>query len=286
MDKLAVNAHAKINLSLDVLGKMPDGYHELRSIMQLIELHDDVEICRKSGSSEVRVRTNRAFLPCDDKNIAGKAARLFMSKMCITGYDVDIYIHKRNPVCAGLGGGSADGAAVLMGMNELFCTELSKSALEKMGEALGADVPFCIHGGTALCEGKGEIITDIPQLPECSIVICKPEFSVSTPDLFHMIDNRKIRLRPDTDGMLKALKNGNLNGVAKRLFNVFEELISDEHSEIKSVKGIMYDYGALGASMSGTGSAVFGLFSDKANAEKAYKKLKTLYNECFLTKNV
>lgn len=286
MDKLTVNAHAKINLSLDVLGKMPDGYHELRSVMQLIELHDDVEISFKIGCGEVRVGTSKAFLPNDDKNIAGKAARLFMSEMGITGYDVDIYIYKRNPVCAGLGGGSADGAGVLMGLNELFSTRLSKTTLEKMGERLGADVPFCIHGGTALCEGKGEIITDVPQLPECSIVICKPEFSVSTPELFHMIDNRKIKLRPDTEGMLNALKKGSLNGVAKRLFNVFEELISDEHSEIKSVKGIMYDYGALGASMSGTGPAVFGLFSNKANADKAYKKLKTLYNECFLTKNV
>ncbi len=286
MDKLTVNAHAKINLSLDVLGKMPNGYHELRSIMQLIQLHDDVEISCKRGGGKLRVRTSKAFLPNDDKNIAGKAARLFMSEMDTVGYDVDIYIHKMNPVCAGLGGGSADGAAVLLGLNELFGTGLSKAELEKMGERLGADVPFCIHGGTALCEGKGEIITDIPQLPECFIVICKPEFSVSTPELFHMIDNRKIKLRPDTDGMLNALKKGSLNGVAKRMFNVFEELIAVDHSEIKSVKGIMYDYGALGASMSGTGSAVFGLFNDKIKAENAYKELKTIYNECFLTKTV
>lgn len=286
MNRITVSAYAKVNLSLDVLGKMDNGYHELSSVMQLIELHDDVEITMTSGSGMIYAVSSRAFLPRNEKNIAGKAARLFMREMNITGYDIDVYIHKRNPVCAGLGGGSADGAAVLKGMNKLFETGLSLSELEIMGEKLGADVPFCIHGGTALCRGKGEIITSLPPLPECSVVICKPEFSVSTPELFQIIDGRRLRLHPDTEGILAALQKQESDGVAKRLFNVFEELVAEECSDIKTIKDTLYDCGALGASMSGTGSAVFGLFNDRIKAQKAYTRLKYVYKECFLTKTV
>ncbi|MBE6948439.1 MAG: 4-(cytidine 5'-diphospho)-2-C-methyl-D-erythritol kinase [Ruminococcaceae bacterium] len=286
MDKITVKAYAKINLSLDVLGKMPDGYHELRSIMQLVELHDDVEITRTKGKSKIKASSSKVFLPKDEKNIAGKAVRLFLDETGITGYDVSVFINKRNPVCAGLGGGSADGAAVLKGMNELFGTGLTLTQLEAMGEKLGADVPFCIRGGTVLCEGKGEIMTDAAPLPKCHIVICKPDASISTPELFHLIDSRKIRLRPDNDGMLSALKADSLNGVAKRVFNVFEELVAESCGDIKVIKDELYDYGALGASMSGTGSAVFGLFDDKSKAENAYYGLKKSYRECFLTENV
>lgn len=286
MDKLTVYARAKINLSLDVLSKIDDGYHEIISIMQSVDLHDDIQISTKSGNGQIRVRTSRAYLPKDGKNIAGKAVKLFFDKQNIKGQDVTVYIHKRNPVCAGLGGGSADGAAVLRGMNTLFETGLDSNALKTMGEKLGADVPFCIEGGTALAKGKGEKLTNVPPLPECHVVICKPEFSVSTPELFSRIDNRRIKLRPDTDGMITALCAGDLNGVSKRLYNVFEELIAEEHGEIKSIKDTLYDSGALGASMSGTGSAVFGLFDNKAKATNAWEQLKIVYKECFLTKTV
>lgn len=286
MEKLTVSARAKINLSLDVLGRMEDGYHEILSVMQSVEHHDDVELTVEKGSGEVRVRTSKAFLPRDDRNIAGKAARLFLGELGITGKDVTVFIKKRNPVCAGLGGGSADGAAVLNGLNELFGTKLSGEALCEMGEKLGADVPFCIEGGTALAGGKGERLTRLPPLEKCHVVICKPSFSVSTPVLFETIDSRKIRLRPDTDGIVRALDAEDLNGVAKRLYNVFEELVAEEHSEIHHIKDVLYDNGAMGASMSGTGSAVFGLFDSEARAKAAFSQLFGQYKETFLTKIV
>jgi 4-diphosphocytidyl-2-C-methyl-D-erythritol kinase len=286
MEKLTVSARAKINLSLDVLGKMADGYHEILSVMQSVELHDDVMLTSEKGSGVFRVRTSRAFLPKDDRNIAGKAVSLFLGEVGITGRDINVYIEKRNPVCAGLGGGSADGAAVLRGLDEMFGTGLGDAELMRLGEKLGADVPFCIKGGTALASGKGEALRELTPIRECHVVICKPSFAVSTPVLFAAIDSRKIRLRPDTDGIVRALDAGDLNGVAKRLYNVFEDLVAEEHSEIHTIKDALYDNGALGASMSGTGSAVFGLFDSEEKAMAAYTQLSELYKETFLTKTV
>ncbi|MBQ6540789.1 MAG: 4-(cytidine 5'-diphospho)-2-C-methyl-D-erythritol kinase [Oscillospiraceae bacterium] len=286
MDKLTVCARAKINLSLDVLGKMDDGYHEILSVMQSVELHDDIQLTAEDGNGYVRARSSRSFLPRDDRNIAGKAVRLFLNETDIKGKNVDVYIVKRNPVCAGLGGGSADGAAVLRGLDEIFGTGLSDEELMAMGEKLGADVAFCVMGGTALAKGKGEILTPLPKLPESHVVICKPAFAVSTPVLFAAVDSRKIRFHPDTKGMVKAIEEGSLNGVAKRLFNVFEEMVAEDHSEIQSIKDTLYDCGALGASMSGTGSAMFGLFDSREKAQAAYDKLSRIYKETFLTKTV
>jgi 4-diphosphocytidyl-2-C-methyl-D-erythritol kinase len=286
MDKLTIEARAKVNLSLDVLGKMDDGYHEILTVMQTLSLHDDVELTVKKGSGAVTAKSNRYYLPRDERNIAGRAARLFLTEAGIADRDVSIYIKKRNPVCAGLGGGSTDGGAVLVGLNRMFGTGFTAEDMRKMGEKLGSDVPFTIEGGTALAGGRGEKLTQLKPLPKCRIVVCKPEFSVSTPALYNAIDNRKIKLRPNTEGMLNALENGDLNGVAKRLFNVFEEPVSEEHSDILRIKDALYDYGALGASMSGTGSAVFGIFDDADGAERAYKALKALYKESFLTESV
>ncbi|MGE4485456.1 MAG: 4-(cytidine 5'-diphospho)-2-C-methyl-D-erythritol kinase [Oscillospiraceae bacterium] len=279
-------AYAKLNLSLDVISKMPDGYHEMRMVMQTVSLCDDVKIAVKDGESSVRVRTDKPFLPGDEGNIAGRAARIFLSAADISDFDIDIIINKRIPVCAGLGGGSADAAAVLRGLNRIFCTEFSQADLESMGLSAGADVPFCISGGTSLAEGKGEILTSLPPLPDCFIVICKPQFSISTPELFSRIKCDAIKLRPDTDGILSALKDADFAGIVRRLYNVFEDVLGQKRETIDVIKSVLYDHSSRGAAMSGTGSAVFGIFEKKEDAEAAYSQLSTLYSECFITKNV
>ena len=276
-------AHAKINISLDVLRKLENGYHELLMVMQSLELCDDVTISSRPGSGVISVKSDRAYLPGGEKNIAGKAARVFLDRMGIKNADIAVTLKKRIPVCAGLGGGSSDGAAVLRGLNRLMKTGCTVTELERMGEAVGSDVPYCVAGGTKLVGGRGERISPLPEMPKCHVVLAKPDFSVSTPELFGRIDCRKIRCRPDTPGIGAALERGDLRGVAMRAFNVFEEVIGHGSREIDDIKNRMYDFGALGASMSGTGSAVFGLFDGKDRACKAWEALKTDYKECFLT---
>ncbi|MBR7081705.1 MAG: 4-(cytidine 5'-diphospho)-2-C-methyl-D-erythritol kinase [Oscillospiraceae bacterium] len=281
-----VHAYAKLNLSLDVLYKRPDGYHEMKMVMQSVALCDDISIACTDGDGEISVSTNRRYLPSGDLNSAGKAARLFMDIAGIRGKDVAISILKRIPVCAGMAGGSSDAAAVLRGMNELFKTGFDREALKKMGESLGSDVPYCVSGGTALACGRGEKLTDLPDIPDCHIVVCKPPFPVSTPTLFSRLNCSAIKQRPDTDGLISALENGDLTGVGRRMFNVFESVLPQGGNDVEHIKSELINHGALGASMSGTGPSVFGIFDDAASAESAYKSLSGEYRECFLTKSV
>lgn len=279
------HAYAKLNLSLDVLGKMDDGYHRMKMVVQSVSLCDDVTVAL-TGDGRINAWSNLPYLPNDDRNIAFKAAEAFFAETGIKGAGADIRIFKRIPVGSGLAGGSSDGAAVLRGLNALTGAGLSRRQLEKIAERLGSDVPFCVAGGTALAEGRGEVLTDLPPMPECPIVICKPAFSLSTPEIFERYDAHKTRYRPDTDGLVEALEKSDLRGLAIRMYNVFEDVMPRQYEAIHIIKARLLDYGALGVSMSGTGPAVFGIFDDTEKAEKACRALMPEYHDCFLTKPI
>ena len=279
-----VKAHAKLNLALDILRKREDGYHDLQMVMQSISLCDELVIDPAEG--EGAMSTNLSYLPADGRNLAQMAATAFREATGLGG-EVDISIEKNIPVCAGMGGGSSDAAAVLRAMNEMTGAGLSVTELAKIGERVGSDVPYCVLGGTALAEGRGEILTPLPPLPHCWIAVCKPSFPVSTPQLFGRVDVRKIIRRPDTEGLIEALKAGDLTGVARRMYNVFEDVMEPRRrGEIDSIKAAMVDCGALGASMSGTGPTVFGLFARREQAQAACDRLSELYKNVFLSETV
>ena len=283
---ITVQAPAKLNLTLDVLGRREDGYHDLRMVMQSVQMGDTLTLEPGKGES-IRVKSNLGFLPSDGRNLAAAAALVFWKEQGIEPYPLDITLKKVTPVCAGLGGGSSDAAAVLRAMNEIHGTGLSVEQLAVIGQKVGSDVPYCVLGCTALAEGKGEILTTLPALPRCWAVLCKPDFSVSTPALFAQIDSVRLRRRPDTEGVLKALGEGDLPGVARRFYNVFEDALPERcAAKVNQVKHILIHHGALGAAMSGTGSAVFGLFEKQEEAQSAYEELLNLYPETFLTQTV
>ena len=285
MSTIEIKAYAKLNLSLDVLGKLPGGYHEVRTVMQTASLCDDIRI-ELNESGAISVRTNFGFLPRDERNIAAKAARAFFDAAAMPGRGAELTLKKRIPVGAGLGGGSADAAAVLRGLNELTGAGFSAAQLEALGGTLGSDVPFCVRGGTALGEGVGEKLRPAPQIPACSFVICKPRFSIRTPELFQKIDSRRSRIHPDTDGLLDSMRAGDAAGMARRMYNVFEDVLPRRCSEIGDIKHALLDAGALGAVMSGTGSAVFGVFPDRACAAAVAETLRKSYRECFAAEPV
>jgi 4-diphosphocytidyl-2-C-methyl-D-erythritol kinase len=264
---------------------MENGYHEILTVMQSIDLCDDIDILFNQ-SGIFSAQSNLCYLPKGEKNIAVRAARLFFETAGMTSQGCEIVINKRIPVCAGMAGGSTDGAAVLCALNDKFSVGMTQKELETLAESLGSDVPFCVSGGTKLCTGRGEIMTELKPLPSCWAVICKPPFPISTAELFSVVDSAPIKHRPDTDGILKAIEQGCLGGVAHRMYNVFEDVLPPRCSEITQIKAKLLDGGALGASMTGTGSAVFGLFSDGADAERAFNFLRMQYQECFLTKTL
>ena len=277
---MRTQAHGKLNLTLDVLGRTDDGYHDLRMVMQTVQFGDELDVeLRRDG--RFTVDPGQSYLPADGRNLAVKAARLFLEG---TGLGADIRVVKRIPVCAGMGGGSADAAAVLRALNDLTGRGLSTGELCALGLRAGSDVPFCVMEGTALAEGRGERLTPLPPMPDCAIVICKPAFAISTPELFGRVDGRRSRLRPDTAGMVAALQAGDLAGVARRTFNVFEDVLDRRQGEIAAIKRALTDGGALGAAMTGSGSAVFGLFADDEAARRTHESLAARYRECYLTR--
>ena len=283
---MEVKAGAKLNLTLDVIGRREDGYHDLRMVMQTVELADTLRLEPGQGEG-IRVKSNVGFLPADEHNLAAAAALAFQRETGINTAPLDITLNKVIPICAGLGGGSSDAAAVLRALNQIHEAGLSMEQLARIGEQVGSDVPYCVMGGTALAEGRGEILTPLPPLPRCRVVLCKPDFSVSTPALFARIDSVRLRCRPDTKGVLAALEQGDLEGVARRLYNVFEDALPPRcASKVEQVKSVLIQSGALGAVMSGTGSAVYGLFRDETCAQDAYEQLRQLYSETFLTDTV
>ncbi|MCI8551718.1 MAG: 4-(cytidine 5'-diphospho)-2-C-methyl-D-erythritol kinase [Lawsonibacter sp.] len=283
---MEVQACAKLNLTLDVLGKRPDGYHDLRMIMQSIDLSDRLTL-EENGGAGLRVRTNLHFLPNNEKNLAAQAALRYWEARGLPSRGLNITIDKHIPVCAGMAGGSSDAAAVLRALNAVEREPLSPVRLAEVGERVGSDVPYCVLGGTALAEGRGEILTPLPPLPQCWVALCKPEFSISTPALFARIDSVRLRCRPDTQGALAALEAGDLAGVARRMYNVFEDALPDHRrTRVNDVKNLLIQSGALGASMSGTGPTVFGLFDSEECARQARERLLDLGGEVFLARTV
>ena len=278
---MELTANAKINLTLDILRKREDGYHDLQMVMQSVSLADELTVTPAQGPEGAAVADLR-FLPAGNKNLAQVAAAAFREAAGLGG-EVDVSIRKRVPVCAGLAGGSADAAAVLRAMNALTGAGLSRSELAGIGERVGSDVPFCVLGGTALAEGRGERLTPLAPLPPCHIVLCKPPFSISTPQLFGRVNVRKIVRRPDTQGVIAALESGDLAGVARRMYNVFEDVVERRrYAEISSIKAALIDRGALGASMSGSGPSVFGLFETEDAAQDACALLRESYRDVFV----
>ena len=281
---MQTRAFAKLNLTLDILRRREDGYHDLQMVMQSIDLADELTVTPAEG--EGAMSTTLSYLPSDGRNLAQMAAEAFRNAAG-RGGQVDISIVKRIPVCAGMAGGSSDAAAVLRAMNELTGAGYTPAELAKIGEAVGSDVPYCVVGGTALAEGRGERLTPLPPLPPCHVVVCKPPFPISTPQLFSRVDMRKIARRPDTEGMLAALAAGDLTGVARRMYNVFEDVLEPRRqAEINAIKAALIDCGALGAAMTGSGPTVFGLFDDPAAAESARAQLSGSYQDVFLCRTL
>lgn len=279
--ELREKAYAKLNLGLDVLRRMENGYHELLTVMQSVSLCDEIRL-RLGGGESITASTNLKYLPRGEKNLAVRAALLFFNRTGLPLQGGEIEIVKNIPVGAGMAGGSSDAAAVLRALNRAFKANLSRSQLEEMALELGSDVPFCVAGGTALCRGRGEIMTQLPPMPRCWVVVCKPSFSISTPELFSLISCSKIKIRPDMDGIVKGIERGDLTQIARRIYNVFEDFLPPQYSEVRVIKSKLINLGALGASMTGTGSAVYGLFDCHDGARSAYDALRRQYHECFI----
>ena len=283
---MEVQAYAKLNLTLDILGKRPDGYHDLCMVMQSVTLADTITLTENWGEG-LRVRTNLRFLPTGEKNLAAAAALRFWEAREQEPENLDIAIEKRIPVCAGMAGGSSDAAAVLRALNARAGEPFSPRELAKVGERVGSDVPYCVLGGTALAEGRGEVLTPLPPLPRCWVVVCKPDFPVSTPELFAQEDRVKLRRRPDTKGILAALEAGDLGGVARRMYNVFEDVMPRRlYVRVAEIKNELIQRGALGANMSGSGPTAFGLFDRREAAEEALAALRERYRDTFLCETV
>ena len=287
MREQTVLAYAKVNLTLDILRRRPDGYHDLEMVMQSISLHDVVTVRAETGSGGIIVHAGREDLPSGPENIAWKAADAFFRAAGLRSDGVEITIEKNIPAAAGMAGGSADGAAVLRALRDILCPEMPDTELEEIGARVGSDVPFCVHGGTALAEGRGERLTDLPPMPACSMVICKPEFGLSTPKLFGRVRADELKRRPDHDAMKAALAAGDLPGVAGSLCNVFCEVLTEEEAlEIAHIRHAMLENGALNAVMTGSGPTVFGLFEKEAAARAAADLLKEEYAQVFLAEPV
>ncbi len=285
METLYEGAYAKLNLTLDVLGKRPDGYHDLRSVMQTISVRDDVEIDIGTGKPWKLLCTNEA-IPTDETNLAWKAAKIYCDALHKDPGGLEIRIHKRIPVEAGLGGGSADAAAVLRALNRHYGEPLSLFALAELGAQVGSDVPFCVLCGTAMVEGRGEQVRKLPDIPDCIFVVVKPDFSVSTPELYRKLDGVDIAKRPDNKAMESALLAGDLLKVAQNLCNVFDPVVTDEHLEMNYIKSLLHQYGAVGYQMTGSGSAIFAVVSEFEVAAVICNMLKENYPNVFIAKPV
>lgn len=278
-------AYAKINLTLDVLGKRADGYHDLKSVMQTISLRDDIEIDVGTGKPWT-LRCDKEGIPCDERNLAWKAAKVYCNAMKKDPDGLEIRITKRIPSEAGLGGGSADAAAVLRALNDHYGNPLSILALAELGAQVGSDVPFCVVGGTVMCEGRGERLRKLPDMPDCIFVVVKPDFSISTPELYRKIDEKVIANRPDHQAMESALLAGDLSKVAQNLCNVFDPVVTEEHLELNYLKSIFYSYGAVGYQMTGSGSAVYCMVSEFEIAAVICDMLRENYPNIYISKPV
>jgi len=285
MTTLYEGAFAKVNLTLDVLGKRGDGYHDIKSVMQTISIRDDVEIDVDTGAPWT-LECNVESIPCDQSNLAWKAAEVFYSATGLKTSGLAIRILKRIPTQAGLGGGSADAAAVLRALNRHYDNPLSILALAEIGAQVGSDVPFCVICGTAMVEGRGERLRKLPDIPDCLFVVCKPDFSASTPELYQKLDESVIARHPDHQAMESALLAGDLQKLADNIWNVFDPVVTKDHPEMNYIKSIFNTYGAVAFQMTGSGSAVFAIITEFEHAAVICNMLKENYPQIYIAKPV
>ena len=275
-------AFAKINLGLDVVRRLPNGYHEVRMIMQTVGICD-VLTFRKAASG-IQLVVDNEELPTDGNNLICKAAKLLLESAGIEG-GVSITLEKHIPIAAGMAGGSTDAAAALLGINELYEIGYDVDKLKELGVKIGADVPYCIQGGTALAEGIGEVLSVLPTPPACHLVIAKPDINVSTKFVYENLRANELESHPDIDGMIEGLEKGDLKAITDRLANVLETVTVPAYPIIDEIKQTMLDAGAEGALMSGSGPTVFGVFTELEKAKQAAKRIKDaeLAKQVFVT---
>lgn len=280
---ISLKALAKINLGLDVVRRREDGYHEVRMIMQTIQLYDRLDI-KRTQEAGIQIQTNLSFLPVNENNLIYKAAKLLMDEFSITD-GVSVKLDKRIPVAAGMAGGSTDAAAMLIGVNRLFSLGLTKRQLMERGVQIGADVPYCIMRGTALAEGIGEALSPLPPMVKCPVLIAKPSISVSTKFVYQNLKLDDTTIHPDIDRLIDDIKAKNLHDIAAHMGNVLETVTIPNYPVIDEIKKHMLSNGAVGAMMSGSGPTVFGLFDDEDTAKKAYKAMRSshLARQVYLT---
>ena len=270
--KVTRKAYAKINLGLDVTGRRADGYHMVRMIMQTVDLYDVLSFAKREDG-QIRIATQSQGIPTDQHNLIWKVCALLMDQYKITD-GVDVTLEKNIPVAAGMAGGSTDGAAAFLGINELFELGMTRQQMCKLAVGLGADIPYCILGGTALAEGIGEILTSLPDMPDCQILIAKPAIGVSTKWVYTELDNSEIGVHPDIDGIRQAIEQRDLQEVQLRLGNVLEPVTTARYTMIRQIEKLMKENGAGGAMMSGSGPTVFGIYNDREAAQKSFAILQ------------
>ncbi|WP_315081496.1 4-(cytidine 5'-diphospho)-2-C-methyl-D-erythritol kinase [uncultured Clostridium sp.] len=278
-----VKAYAKINISLDVIGKREDGYHLLKMIMQNIDLYDIVQV--EKIPSGIKLKCNKSYVPTDERNLAYKAAKLFKETYNIKS-GIYINIEKNIPVSAGLAGGSTDAAAVLKIMNKMFNINVPQQELMNLGLKLGADVPYCICGGTALCEGIGEKVTKLKPFRDKILVVVKPPFGVSTKEVYKAFDLSKVIFHPKTNELISNIEKNNIDFIANNMKNLLENVTLGRYKIISTIKEEINICGALGSMMSGSGPTVFGFFDDMLKAQKCYEKMKEKYVDVFITRTI
>ena len=284
MKTITLEAPAKVNLALDILRKRPDGYHDMDMVMQAVSLTDTVSVTETGEGFSLLAEG--ITLPPGKKSLEQQAAEAFFQKLGRPMPGLTVHLTKRIPAYAGMGGGSADVAAVLRGLRALYAPELPLTVLEEIGFTVGSDMPFCVRGGTCRAQGRGEVLTDLAPLPSCWFVICKPDFDIPTPTLFARVRPDELQDRPDLSGMQQALERGDLAGVAERLSNVLESVLPPEDGEVFSIKTCLMELGALNAAMSGSGPTVFGLFSREEPAQQAAEELRAAYSQVFVASPV
>ena len=278
---MKIKAYAKINISLDIVGKREDGYHLLEMIMQSIDLYDEISI--EKQKEDITITCDKQYVPVDERNLAYKAAKLFKEEYNITS-GVSININKNIPVCAGLAGGSTDAAAVLKIMNKLFDINASEEKLMELGLKLGADVPYCISGGTAICKGIGEEVTKLKPFKDKILVLVKPPFGVSTKVVYQEFKLDRVRNHPNTNLLIKAIENDDLEEVCNNMKNLLENVTLRKHKVLINIKEEMKRYGSVGTMMSGSGPTVFAFFDDMLSAQRCFEKMKLKYNDVFITR--
>lgn len=282
MEQCVRKAYAKINLGLDVIGRLENGYHEVKMIMQNVGIYDVLTLTKIPEG--IVVTTDNGELPTDDNNLIYKAAKLMLENYNIS-QGVKMHLEKNIPIAAGMAGGSTDAAATFWGMNELFSLGLPEEKLREIGVKVGADVPYCIMGGTALAEGIGEKLTRLPDAPDCCLLVAKPDINVSTKYVYEHLDAEGVEEHPDIDGMMEAIYQGNLEGIVDRLGNVLEVVTVKKYTIIEDIKKEMLSFGAMGSLMSGSGPTVFGIFEKEEDARKAMEHIKEsgLAKQVFVT---